>query len=65
MATTASIIGALLVASNTGSNLLGFFFYLVGSIYWVIYGIEQSNSQIVSMNSLFVLINLLGIWRNF
>lgn len=63
IATVLSIIGSICVASHIGYEQLGFILYLIGSIFWVAYGIAVKNKQIMIMNIVFLFINILGIIR--
>lgn len=63
IATLTSIIGSILIATNINLNKIGFIFFLIGTIFWVVYGIKSKNKQIIIMNSVYFIINIVGLFR--
>lgn len=63
IATLTSIIGSILIATNIGLNKIGFIFFLIGTIFWMVYGIKSKNKQIIIMNSVYFIINIVGLFR--
>lgn len=56
------IIGALIIALNIGYNLLGFVFFIISNIFYIRFGLDIKNYNIVVLNFVFFLINLIGIY---
>lgn len=63
IATLTSIIGSILIATNINLNKIGFIFFLIGTIFWMVYGIKSKNKQIIIMNSVYFIINIVGLFR--
>jgi len=55
------IIGALLVASNSGLGLAGYMLFATSSITWIIYSHRTKQKDLLQMNIVFGLINVLGL----
>ncbi len=65
LGTVAGIAGALLVALNVGGTIvgIGFVFFAVSATAWVVAGWRMGEPSLVAMHGVFLVINLLGIWR--
>lgn len=61
--TIASIIGAFTVA--LGFALLGYVFFLVGSISWLGIGIAKKDKALAVLNAFFLTANLIGLYNAF
>ncbi|MEO6579739.1 MAG: PRC-barrel domain-containing protein [Sphingomicrobium sp.] len=61
----ATIIAALMTASNLGSRITGagFIVFTAGSIAWFSLGVIQHNDALLWQNVVLTLLNLFGIWR--
>ena len=61
----ATIIAALMTASNLGSRITGagFIVFTVGSLAWLGLGVVQDNNALLWQNVVLTLLNLFGIWR--
>ena len=57
--TMASIIGAFIVASKL--FLIGYCFFIVGSVSWLIVGYVRKDNSLIVLNGTFFLANLLGL----
>ncbi len=65
LATGATIIAALMTASNLGSRITGYGFcvFLVGSLAWMATGFVQGDRALVVTNIILTFTNAFGIWR--
>ena len=65
IATIATILGALLTASNLGSRTTGYGFcvFLVGSLSWLAIGVLTGQPALTWTNAVLTGLNLFGIWR--
>lgn len=65
IAPAATIIAALIVASNLGAKVTGwgFVIYTLGSIGWLAVGVTAGPSSLVWQNVILLPLNLFGIWR--
>jgi hypothetical protein len=65
VATVATIIGALLTASNLGARVTGtgFGVFLVGSLCWLASGLMTDQPALIWTNAVLTFLNLFGIWR--
>lgn len=61
--TAAGIIGALLMAANIEGSGWGFAFFFVSSVAWCWVGIRTRDHALTALQSVFVGIDLLGIWQ--
>ena len=59
--TITSIIGAFLVASQL--ILIGYIAFIMGSISWLIIGIRSKDSAMITLNGVFFLANILGLYN--
>ena len=55
------IIGALLVATATNMTL-GYELFLVSSISWTVVGYSAKSYSLLSMNIVFTIINMIGLY---
>ena len=63
LGTMASIIGSFIVASQL--FLIGYCFFIVGSVSWLIVGISRKDKSLVVLNGTFFLANILGLYNSF
>jgi len=63
VSTFCSIIGAFLVASNI--ILIGYCFFIIGAIGWLIVGYTKSDNALITLNSVFLIANILGLYNAF
>jgi len=65
VAPVATIVAALMTASNLGSRITGagFAVFTIGSLAWLALGIIGDNPALLWMNAVLTLLNLFGIWR--
>jgi hypothetical protein len=64
-ATGATIIAALMVASNLGPRPTGYGFiiFAIGSIAWFVFGIRTDQPALIWTDSVLTLLNVFGVWR--
>ena len=65
VAPIATIIAALMTASNLGSRITGagFIVFTGGSLAWLTLGLMRGDQALLWMNAVLTLFNLFGIWR--
>ena len=65
VATGATILAALVTASNLGARItgVGFIIFLVGSIAWFATGLLTNQPALLWTNAVLTLLNMFGIWR--
>ena len=65
VATVATIIGALMTASNLGSRVTGYGFavFLVGALCWIGVGVLNHQPALLWTNVVLTLLDIFGIWR--
>ena len=61
--TAAGIMGAVLVALNTGVTGYGFLLFLVSSLLWSAAGWVQRDESLVLLQGTFTVINVIGVYR--
>lgn len=59
----AGVIGAFMVASNTGLFLFGYILFFTSSTAWIIYAARTKQMNLLVMNVIFGAINALGIYN--
>lgn len=59
--TVASILGAFLMAF--GIVLIGYVFFTLGSISWLIVGFKRKDNSLITLNGTFFLANIIGLTR--
>ena len=64
-ASVATIIGALMTASNLGSRITGWGFvsFTIGSAAWALLGVLSQEQSLLVTNLFLALVNALGVWR--
>ena len=62
LGTIASIIGAFVVASKL--FLVGYCFFIVGSVSWLIVGFARKDKSLIVLNGTFFLANILGLFNS-
>ncbi|MEO7814075.1 MAG: PRC-barrel domain-containing protein [Sphingomicrobium sp.] len=64
-APAATIIAALMTASNLGAKITGagFIVFTVGSLAWIGLGVASGNQALLWQNVVLTALNLFGIWR--
>jgi hypothetical protein len=63
LGTTASIIGAFIVASKL--FFLGYCFFIIGSLSWLLVGFSRKDKSLIVLNGTFFLANILGLYNAF
>ena len=65
VATAATILAALMTASNLGARITGYGFavFLVGSLCWLATGLLTNQPALVWTNAVLTGLNIFGIWR--
>ena len=65
MATAATILAALMTASNLGARITGYGFavFLVGSLCWLATGLLTNQPALAWTNVVLTALNIFGIWR--
>ena len=65
IATAATILAALMTASNLGTRITGYGFcvFLVGSLAWLATGLMTGQPALTWTNAVLTCLNLFGIWR--
>ena len=63
LGTVTSVIGSFIVAF--GLMQIGFCFFVVGSVSWLIVGIVQRNIALYTLNGFFFMANVIGLYRAF
>jgi hypothetical protein len=61
--TGAGVSGAILIALNLGVIAYGFAMFLVSSLLWSAVGLIQREPSLVVLQSVFTIVNVLGLWR--
>jgi membrane protein implicated in regulation of membrane protease activity len=64
-ATAATILAALVTASNLGARItgIGFIIFLVGSLAWIATAVITNHPALLWTNAVLTLLNIFGIWR--
>lgn len=65
VAPVATILAALMTASNLGARITGagFIVFTIGSLCWLSLGVIGDDPALLWMNAVLTLLNLVGIWR--
>ena len=65
IATVATIVAASMTAANLGARITGYGFcvFLLGSIAWVVVGLQSSQPALIWTDSILSVLNVFGIWR--
>lgn len=65
VAPVATILAALMTASNLGARItgIGFIIFTVGSLSWLTLGLVSDEPSLLWMNVALTALNLFGIWR--
>ncbi len=65
VATGATILAALVTASNLGARITGYGFaiFLVGSIAWIATALMTGQTALLWTNGVLTLLNIFGMWR--
>lgn len=61
LATGSSIIGAFLVAMQIIT--IGYCFFVVGAIGWLYIGVTRKDNALVTLNGVFLIANILGLYN--
>jgi uncharacterized protein with PQ loop repeat len=62
LGTIASIVGAFVVASKL--FFVGYCFFMVGSVSWLIVGIVRKDKSLIVLNGTFFIANILGFFNS-
>jgi sporulation protein YlmC with PRC-barrel domain len=65
LAPVATMIAALMTAANIGARVTGWGFvvFTLGSICWVLVGIDSNQQSLVIANGFLCVVNAIGVWR--
>jgi hypothetical protein len=63
LGTLSSIIGAFLVASQI--VFVGYLAFIIGSASWLFVGVTRRDNSLITMNLVFFLANILGLYNAF
>lgn len=65
VAPIATMLAAIMTASNLGARLTGFGFivFTIGSIAWTIVGLTSGETSLIVANGFLTLVNAFGVWR--
>lgn len=65
LAAGATIVGALMTASNLGTRVTGWGFavFSVGSVAWIATGILTDQTSLIVTDGVLLLVNVFGVWR--
>jgi subtilisin family serine protease len=63
--TITGITGAVLVALNFEYSKFGYISFMISAITWTIQGAKNKDKSLVFLNSVFICVNGLGIYRWF
>jgi hypothetical protein len=61
--TAFGIAGAVIIALNLPFSGWGFCLFLGSSFAWTVVGVRMRENSLVALNSVFTVINLLGVYR--
>jgi hypothetical protein len=61
--TVTGILGGLLLASNTVYSPFGFLIFLTSASAWVAQGYKNKDNALIILNTFFIAIDCLGIYR--
>ena len=59
--TVFGILGAMLVASNSGVNDIGYIFFTIGSVFSLINAVKMRDNANITLWGVFLLINIIGL----
>jgi nicotinamide riboside transporter PnuC len=63
--TVTGIAGGLLIAFKFEHSKFGYIFFMLSAISWIIQGIKNNDKSLVLLNSVFVIVNTLGLYHWF
>jgi hypothetical protein len=63
--TATGILGGLLLASNISYSHYGFLIFLTSASAWIIQGYRNKDNALIILNTFFIAIDCLGIYRWF
>jgi hypothetical protein len=61
LGSTFGIVGALLIALNINMIAQGYMVFAMSSLFWVILAYRTSQRQLLTMNVVFIVINVIGL----
>ena len=62
-ATTTGVAAALLMALNLNMFVLAYSLFIISSVLWAVFAHRTSNRQLLTMNVIFIIINVIGLVR--
>jgi hypothetical protein len=65
LGTATGISGGILVALNFEFSKFGYILFMVSAISWVIQGLKNQDNSLVLLNTVFVCVNMLGLYHWF
>jgi len=65
IAPAATMIAAVMTASNLGARVTGwgFVIFTIGSVAWSVVGLSSGQTNLVATNGFLTFVNIVGIWR--
>ncbi len=63
--TITGIAGGIMVALNFEHSKFGYISFMISAISWIIQGAKNNDSALVLLNTVFICVNALGIYRWF
>lgn len=60
---TTGVIGALFIAMNMNMFIIGYTLFLISSVAWVIYAFRTSQTNLMILNTVFGIINAIGLYN--
>ena len=63
LAALTGVVGATLLALNIGYNYQAYVIFETSSILWMIVGYRQEDKPLLYMNTIFTVINTIGLFR--
>jgi hypothetical protein len=65
IASVSTISGALLTSANLGARVTGWGFavFAIGSLAWVMTGLQRDDPSLVVTDGILLVVNLFGVWR--
>jgi hypothetical protein len=63
--TITGITGGILVALNFTYSKFGYVFFMLSAISWIVQGVKNQDNSLILLNSVFVCVNSLGMYRWF
>ncbi|NYT28361.1 hypothetical protein [Candidatus Thiodubiliella endoseptemdiera] len=63
--TITGITGGILVALNFEYSKFGYIFFMISAVSWAVQGLKNDDKSLVLLNTVFICVNALGMYRWF